>query len=380
MQAKTSGVRAKTAITIILSLTIALFAAEGGLRLAKSAGLFPEIFDLLGRARPPLDARDGAGMYYSHQYSAYGLKPGYTRGDFEKINSLGFRGEEISLKKPSGTYRIAAIGGSTTFGVYLAHNKTYPVYLQRELRERLKRNDIEVINAGLTGSTTAESLHRVFTEILPIDPDMVVIYHGYNDLFPRVFDNYQDDYYHFRKSDPNNPPGMTRFMVYRIILRALNPVAFNENYNLSSLIWKTKNLPDSDADRLENFYQSNTDAFESNIENMILTLNANGIQPVLSTFAISNDIRHWNDYIPAFLWEEGIRQHNDVMQKLAKKYSVPLVPFSERGNKLLVANAYGDRDACCYLDSIHMTPGGNEIKARFFADTIEPLLEDILNQ
>ena len=58
------------------------------MRFARSAGLAPEIFTLLGRAKPPIDTLDGPGMYYAHQYTAYGLKPGYTRGNFERINTL----------------------------------------------------------------------------------------------------------------------------------------------------------------------------------------------------------------------------------------------------------------------------------------------------
>jgi hypothetical protein len=27
-------------------------------------------------------------VYYTHQYTAYGLKPSYTRGNFERINTL----------------------------------------------------------------------------------------------------------------------------------------------------------------------------------------------------------------------------------------------------------------------------------------------------
>ena len=375
MKNKKPGTAVKTSALIIVSLAVALIFAEGGLRLAASAGLFPELFTMLGRAKPPIDSRDGPGMYYIHQYSAYAIKPGYKRADFELINSHGFRGEEFNVPKPDDMYRIVAIGGSTTFGVYVPYTKTFPVYLQQELRERLKQQNIEVVNAGLTGSTTAESLHRLFTQIFPLDPNMVIIYHGYNDLFPRIFNNYQDDYYHFRKADPNNPPGLTKFLIYRIALRALSAAAFHENYNLASIVWQTKNLPDSDAERMENFFSSNTNAFKNNLENMILVLRANGVQPVLATFAISKDIRHWNDYIPAFLWEEGIRQHNQIIRELAEKHSVPLVPFAERGDNLLIANAYQDKNACCYEDSIHMTPVGNEVKADIFADTIEPLVK-----
>ena len=91
------------------------------------------------------------------------------------------------------------MGGSTTYAVYLPWHQSYPYYLQTELRKRFATDRIEVINAGLIGSTSAESFHRLPTQVLGLDPDMVVIYHGYNDLLPRVFNDYQEDYYHFRK-------------------------------------------------------------------------------------------------------------------------------------------------------------------------------------
>jgi lysophospholipase L1-like esterase len=374
MMNQEKGIFIKSLIAIILAIVFSLAVAEVSLRTAQAIGLMPNLFDMLGRAKPPLDRLDGPGMYYAHPHSAYALKPNYRRGNFEKINSLGFRGEEITLKKPPGVYRIVAIGGSTTFGVYLPHNETYPYFLQRKLREDFNTPTIEVVNAGLTGSTTAESLHRLFTQVLPIQPDMVIIYHGYNDLFPRVFDNYQNDYYHFRKSDPNNPPGLSRFLVWRLALRALNPMAFVGDYDLTSIIWQIKNLSDSDSVRMENFYTSDAGAFEQNLEFIVTTLRANSVQPVLATFAIHPDTVHWNDYIPPYLWEEGIRQNNDAINRVAEKYNVPLVPFAERTFGLPKQNPWRKTQACCYSDSIHMTTEGNILKAEIFAETIEPIM------
>jgi lysophospholipase L1-like esterase len=368
------GIFIKSLIVLSLAIIFSLGTAEVGLRTARAIGLMPELFHVLGRVRPPLDRRDGPGMYFAHPHSAYALKPNYTRGNFEKINSLGFRGEEISLEKPSGVYRIVAIGGSTTFGVYLPYNETYPYFLQGKLREDLNTPAIEVVNAGLTGSTTAESLHRLFTQVLPIQPDMVIIYHGYNDLFPRVFNDFQNDYYHFRKSDPNNPPGLSRFLVWRLTLKALNPMAFAGDYDQTSIIWQIKNLSDSDSVRMENFYASDAGAFEQNLEYIVTSLMANGVQPVLATFAIHPDTVHWNDYIPPFLWEEGIRQNNAAIRRVAEKYAIPLIPFAEQTIGLPKPNPWRKPKDCCYSDSIHMTTDGNILKAEIFAETIEPII------
>ncbi|MDP6436745.1 MAG: GDSL-type esterase/lipase family protein [Gammaproteobacteria bacterium] len=365
----------KTLLLIATSLLLALVLAEVGLRTIKSSDMFPTFFDQLGKARAPIDVRDGPGMYYVHPYSAYNLKPGYSKERGERINNLGFRGEDISPEKPAGTYRIVAIGGSTTFAVYQHWSDAYPVYLQKNLQERLQTDKIEVINAGLTGSTTAESLHRLFYQILPLDPDMVVIYHGFNDLFPRIFNDYQEDYFHWRRSNTHNPPGLTRFETYRIALKVLNPVAFSDNYDLTNMVWKTENLPNSDDDRLANFFASDSGAFERNLDYMITSLQARGVQPVLATFAIRPDIVHWNDYLPAFAWEEGIRQNNAAIERVAAARDVPLVPFAEEVADLPKVNLWrGMRRGCCYTDSIHFSPEGNKIKAGIFTATVAPLV------
>ncbi len=370
MSDKKKNATVNATIVVVMSFVVILLIAEVGLRVIDKSGIAPVLSVAMGKARPPLDSRTGPGLYYAHHYSAYAIKPNYRREPFERSNSLGFRGEDIELEKPDGVYRIVALGGSTTYAVYLPWNKTYPYYLQRELRERFGTDRIEVINAGLTGSTTAESFHRLPTQILGLDPDMVVIYHAYNDLLPRIFNDYQEDYYHFRKSDPNNPPGMTRFYLYRLALAVFSPGFFHENYNLMGMVWKIENLPNTDTERTQNFLASTNDAFKFNMDNMIALLTAKGIDVTLASFAIRPDIWHWMDYLPPYLWEVGIAENNEVIYELAEQYQLPLVPFAEAPFGL-ASKSY---NAKLYSDSIHMGPEGNEFKAEIFADTIAPIV------
>ena len=370
MPTQEKGFLLKAVIITCIALAGSLLALEGGLRLLADTGKFDRQLFIFGKERPPLDSKTGSGMYYAHHYSAYALKPGYTSGSRERINSLGFRGEEVSLAKPEGVYRILAVGGSTTFGVYLPWNESYPYYLQEELRARFGTDAIEVINAGLTGSTAAESFHRLPTQLLPTDPDMVVIYHAFNDLLPRVFNDYEDDYFHFRRSDPNNPPGLTRSYIYRLALRVLSPSYFHENYNLSKLVWKTENLPETDTELAQNFLGSNNNAFRFNMDNMIILLKAKDISVVLATFALHPDIWHWQDIIPPYMWEIGIRENNEAIRELASEHQLPLVPFAEAP----VKEASKDYEARIYSDSIHMSTPGNRFKAKVFADTLAPLI------
>jgi lysophospholipase L1-like esterase len=358
----------KAFIVVVIALIAVLASVEVGLRLIEKTGAFPKFYQGLGKARPPLDRRTGTGMFYAHHYSGYAMKPNYQRESFERINNVGFRGEDIAPKKPEGVYRIVALGGSTTFAVYLPWTESYPYHLQQELRERFGTDKIEVINGGLTGSTSGESFHRLATQVLPVDPDMIIIYHAYNDLLPRVFNDYQDDYYHFRKSEPNSPPGMTRFYLYRLALSVLSPGFFHENYNLMGQVWKIENLPSTDTERTQNFLDSTNHAFVFNMDNMVTLLKAKGVEVVLASFAIKNDMWHWMDYLPPYLWEIGIAENNDGIREIAERQNVPLVPFAEAPFSE-GAKAYSIQ---MFSDSIHMSPEGNQFKAEIFADTIAP--------
>ena len=63
------------------------------------------------------------------------------------INTLGFRGGEFSEIKPSDTYRIFMVGGSTMFGAgATSDDTTIPGYLQQLLNEKDFGFDIEIIN------------------------------------------------------------------------------------------------------------------------------------------------------------------------------------------------------------------------------------------
>ena len=71
------------------------------------------------------------------------------------INSQGIRGDEIS---PAHTYRLLAIGGSTTECLYLDDAKTWTQVLQDDLNETPSRA-AWVGNAGKSGLDTR---HHIF--------------------------------------------------------------------------------------------------------------------------------------------------------------------------------------------------------------------------
>jgi lysophospholipase L1-like esterase len=97
------------------------------------------------------------------------------------INSLGFRGKEVSREK-GDTYRIVALGESTTWGMTMRTNDTpWPEVLERMIRDRFQpERPVEVINAGIPCWELKANIQRMAKDILPLRPDMIISYHGYN--------------------------------------------------------------------------------------------------------------------------------------------------------------------------------------------------------
>ncbi len=108
------------------------------------------------------------------------------------INSIGLRGDEIVLEKEKDVVRILMLGGSTTFGYYsLDDNSTIPAFIQEKLNQR---NDItfEVINGGHWSAASAFET-KFLENNLELQPDIVIVYDGYNDITTPLPKDISDD-------------------------------------------------------------------------------------------------------------------------------------------------------------------------------------------
>lgn len=151
---------------LMLATGAVLLLFEGALRLA---GLPKGLFHL----RPP--GQSGIYLPSATLHLVWTPIP-YTI----KTNALGFRGPEISLKKPEGIVRIVALGDSITDGFYVDNEDTYPFQLEQMLRA--KGQHVEVINAA-QGGTALDIQAALFRRYcLPLDPDAVVLVFDSNDI------------------------------------------------------------------------------------------------------------------------------------------------------------------------------------------------------
>ena len=101
--------------------------------------------------------------------------------NYLNINSDGFRGNEIIN---DGKYRIIFLGGSTMFGIITTSDETtIPALVEKKLNE--KNLNVQVINAGIPSATSIDELYLLQNDLLKYNPDLVVMYDGWNDIGER---------------------------------------------------------------------------------------------------------------------------------------------------------------------------------------------------
>jgi len=98
------------------------------------------------------------------------------------VGNIGFRGPDITIQKPAGTYRILCLGDSYTFGAYVNDDQTWPFQLETRLREESPDHPVQVINAGISGFTIVDELGFLKEHGLDLKPDAVVLAFVLNDL------------------------------------------------------------------------------------------------------------------------------------------------------------------------------------------------------
>lgn len=105
--------------------------------------------------------------------------PGITGRQKITTDEKGFRVTRAVNYDSDATYRIFAIGGSTTDQTFLDDHATWTHLLQEKLAKTTEM-DIEVVNAGITGLRLQ---HHVWTlrNILDLHPDLVLFLVGIND-------------------------------------------------------------------------------------------------------------------------------------------------------------------------------------------------------
>lgn len=336
MSLPTRPTRRRRALLALAAALAALVAAELVVRLAPETFGLPPTWNSVRAGAPAFEPRPH--LLYAHRSGADG------------VNARGFRAPEWPAGRDPATLRIACLGASTTeSGNDGGHPASYPFFLERGLDQLLEHSGsdrrVEVINLGMAGWTTAETLVHWFLAAKDLAPDLVLIHHAANDVAPRLWPGFRSDYAHYRRPwSLRGPGGPLAGSALATALLGAPPEP-----TLDDVVVRPN--PDESGE----LAPEGRDAFRRNVASIARDAVAGGATVGLVTLPLAPRERF--DAASLEPWRAGIAEHNAVLRELAAEGGFLLIDLAreaEAGHALLDG---------AWIDLVHLTPDGNLWKA-----------------
>lgn len=303
------------------------------------------------------------------------------------VNRFGFRGSDLAEPKPPNEFRIFVFGGSTVFCGSLAVAETPCGMLERMLRATRPDRDIRVQNAGADWHCSQHSLIKLAVTVQHLEPDLIIVYHGINDLYrsfvPDAFADgaYRDDYAHYLGALANMAdPARARATAWRSylgfwfsdfrseVVPVLGPDGNGINGKRVIFFPKARAVEIDDWPSLR--------PFERNLRTFVTIARSRGATVVLA----SQPHLYRSDLGPrerAIIWFpsaqqqdgrkpslasmiDGMRRFNDAAETVARDLDTPFIDL----------DAAVPRTLEHFYDDVHTTRAGNEVIARSLHDFI----------
>ena len=254
---------------------------------------------------------------------------------------------ETALKAPH--FRIVCIGDSLTFGYKIKEDYAWPTLLGNRMRSIEGRQDIEVLNAGITGHASAQVNERLDRDVLARHPDLVIVWIGLNDGWLVPVPDSEDRPRPFDRPSPF------------LFLETVN--SFLSSDALFRLAEKFR------TDRESGILKARVplEAFQSNIRRLCTSLKANALDNTLflSLPEVSSTFKRK-------------REGSDLQRKTLRIYDTMLSTLANiRGFRVVrVAGMYLTKGPEIYkADGLHLNLKGNSA----LVDLIYPEVDKALN-
>ncbi len=301
----------------------------------------------------------GLVFFVPDRFAGHTLRPGLRLKSSTydiTVNSYGLRGGELADIKALNTTRIAVLGGSSVFGYLVPDGQDSCCELQRILNQ--DGLEVEVLNAGVPGFNMTQCRQRFEHLIAPLDPDIVVLYLGWNDIRFLITD------------DPNaldkTPPApawtkrvLAKSVLYGFLRYRLFPAQAPQF------------APPSSANA--HVTELGAQSFDTDLKELISSIRGTGATPVISTqiMASNPDCQELDDYLGSD--ESQISANRQVGEWICAK----LRETAYDENILLIDCA---ADLPCNKavlgDAIHLTQEGHRIVAALWAKGLQPILSE----
>ncbi|MEO1290741.1 MAG: GDSL-type esterase/lipase family protein [Chloroflexota bacterium] len=304
--------------------------------------------------------------YEGQPYTNYGLSTAHP-----EHNSQGYRGIELQTPKADSTYRIMTLGGSTTYGEGLTPEESYPAQLQNSLHEDYGYTHIEVVNAGVNAYSSFDSLANLTYHILDDEPDMIIVYHGVNDVRARLV---APEFYTGRNEQRGywNPTVLRQSLSPSVVIRfvSIQLGLIESPTQFETILGADGNIPrcgffETTCTQVDNqsasiiIEQNQPIYFERNLVNMHAIATANDIDVIFSTWHYYADETELPNPMMLTHMQGAVDEQNNMIRLLGNQLDVPIINF---------ASTTDLNSASYWQDGMHMTASGTRLQAEYYAD------------
>ena len=282
------------------------------------------------------------------------------------LNEAGYRGPGLR----QGTFRIACIGSSETFGLYETAENEWPRQLERILDQRSGTRGYEVIDAAYPGLSVGTSLLRLPQLLDAVHPQMLVIYPSYTSYI----ENDQAQPWPLQATAHPEPKPEHKHFEWRIaartetFLKASVPDGVQDwirGLQVRRMAKRTKVM--------QRLPEQNVTAFQTDLTRLVAEAESQGIHVVLVTHAnrfgktvAPEDARvltAWRKFYPTI--EEGglldmEAKMSEVVREVGRRTGVPVVD----GANLIPPGRVN------FVEFVHFTDVGARTLATLVADEI----------
>ena len=323
-------------------------------------------------------------LYYWHER----LRPALTHNrdyfGWVHTDSLGLRGRAVAVAKRPGTIRILADGGSTTFDATVtADDSTWPAQLERIIVARRGPGSVEVLNAGVPGYAVVDNLIRLQMELGRLDPDVILLLQGHNDLYYALVGS--------PPGDPDTPDARGTQAPWTGWLSRHSLLYGKLEGARRSLTarWRTRTYlsPGSDPARADSAVAAGTARFHRDLTSYVLIAKQGGARVVLiEPVQVSGALSAPRDSVERKVWENafagvpadvifrGYAAYVKAMRDVASEQGVTFISTRDWGIEGQALRGAGDPGALYDAgDPIHLTDAGARRLAECLAVALDSL-------
>lgn len=319
-----AGVRVSALSVATVLLIQALFWVLTERALAEQGRKTAEWFRYVFHEGGALEFAPGESVNFAeHQYLNYVLNPQMPYGDGKQFNAAYRirRGEPIR-SRDLVRWRALVLGGSTTFGELIRREEDTWVYrLEQRVRSRCGET-CEVINGGVGGYTVLENSLHYLILLNDLQPDLVLLYEGINDVDARLFGVLTPDYSNYRipwRSEgsvlPRPNPVLAPLSPYRYYFLTRH-IARVRHTGIGGVVSPPRPSPAEWSAALD---RNHPDIYRSHLRNLIHLLQGEKRRVVVlpQHFIAVKD----GDEVFA----RGVREHNEVNRAVAEEFQAPFL-------------------------------------------------------